>query len=332
MNPIDDDPFAYRSQGGAFNIGADETDSMSAFIKVDDQLMCVTRKNIRMVLMADSVDPERTNPNIDHNVQHILPYGSDNELVGRTFQQAGVLFKEHTLHNSIDYNKGISISLSFLKEITALEKLRNEYTNEEESINSSLSSQGKNPTIPALPNLDQKVKGFISNTDHAMRSIMEITHLFYPNIKGAGWEKYLYQKIKNELGEEDPFTIFINTFRVFTEKIRTIRNKVEHPHGQLKDDVFVIENYKLTPANILEMPSIFYDGKEHNLPKMKVSAFMESTTHNLLMIFELLMVYLCNLHAEPFAGDKRVVVSIPENERLASEKHVGFRYEIIWTK
>lgn len=113
MNPSDNDPFAYRSQGGSFSIGSEEGDNMSAFVKVDEQLMCITRKNIRTVLMADMVDPQRTNPNVGHNVQCVLPYGSDNEFVGRTFQQASILFEEHALPKSVDHNKGVSIALSF---------------------------------------------------------------------------------------------------------------------------------------------------------------------------------------------------------------------------
>ena len=329
MNSSDNDPFAYRSKGGFFNVGSEEGDNMSAFVKVDDQLMCITRKNIRTVLMADTIDPQRTNPNIDHNVQHVLPYGSDDEFVGRTFQQANILFEEHALSKSIDHNKGVSISLSFLKEITALQKLKKEYMAEERNITSAVSSQGKNLQIPALPNLEQKVKGFISNTDHAMRSIMELVQLFYPEIKSKGWDEQLYQTVKSKLGDKDPFTIFVNTFKEFTEKTRKIRNTIEHPDN---DNVLTIENYKLTPANILDIPSVSFNGKEYSLPKMRVVAFMESTTANLLTIFEILMTYLCNLHAEPFAGDKRVVVSVPEDKREESAKHVGFKYQILWTK
>jgi hypothetical protein len=59
---------------------------------------------------------------------------------------------------------------------------------------------------------------------------------------------------------------------------------------------------------------------------------MDSTVHNLLAVFEFLMAYLCNLHVEPFAGSKRVVVSVPEDKRQESEKHVNFQYHIHWTK
>jgi len=80
------------------------------------------------------------------------------------------------------------------------------------------------------------------------------------------------------------------------------------------------------------MPSISYKGKEYNLSKIKISTFMESTVINLLNTFELMMVYLCDLHTEPFADEKRVIIQIPENERQESEKHVGFKYQILYTK
>ncbi|MCX6753240.1 MAG: hypothetical protein NTW62_02780 [Candidatus Nomurabacteria bacterium] len=327
MNQSDNDPFAYRSQGGAFNIGLEEGDNVSALIKVDENLFCVTRKNTRCMVMADDVDPERTNPNINHNIQHILPYGSDSELVGKTLQQANILFADHSLAQTINHNKGISTAFSFLKEITSLDKTKNDYVLEENGIKTNLS---KNPQIPSLPNLEQKVKGFVLNADHACAHIMEMANLFYPDVKGKGWESKLIGKL--DATSQDDFINFIKSFEAYTVGIRRMRNKIEHPHGELKDDLLNIENYKLTPENTISPPSIIYKSDVYNLPKIKISAFMESTITNLVNIFELLMAYLCNLHAEPFAGDKRVVVSVPEDKREESAKHVGFEYQILWTK
>lgn len=327
MSADDNDPFIYRSQGGRFEVGSEEGDNMSAFIKVGEQLLCITRKNTRTVLLADDVDPDRTNPNIQHNVQNILPYGSDNKFVGKTIQQASVLFKEHSLPTIIDYDKGKSISFSFLKEITALDKAKCEYVNEEAIINSNLS---KSVHVPSLPNLEQKIKNFISNADHACGLVMEMANLFYPDVKGKGWESKLVGKL--ELSEQDHFIEFVKSFQEFTAGIRRMRNKIEHPYGELKDDIFNISNYKLTPKNVVALPLISYISKDFSYPEVQVSIFMDSTINNLLTIFELLMAYLCNLHAETFTGDKRVVVEIAEDKRQESEKHVRFQYQILWTK
>ncbi len=326
--PADDkDPFMYRSQGGRLEIGSEEGDNMSAFVKVDGQLLCITRKNTRTVVMADDADPERTNPDIQHNVQHILPYGSDSKFVGKTLQQASIFFEEHSLPKIIDHNKGISIAFSFLNEITALDRSKNVYLDEESRINAALS---KTPHVPSLPNLEQKVKNFVSNADHTCGLIMEMAHLFYPNVKGKGWELKLAGELKSP--ENDSFIEFVRSFQEFTTGIRRMRNKIEHPHGELKDDNFTIQNYKLTPMNTVSPPSIHYASKDFTYPETRVSVFMDSTVHNSLTIFEMLMAYLCNLYAKPFAGDKRIVVAVPEDKRQISERHVGFQYQILWTK
>ena len=59
---------------------------------------------------------------------------------------------------------------------------------------------------------------------------------------------------------------------------------------------------------------------------------MESNIASLLTTFELLMAYLCNLHAESFAGDRRIVVPILEDKRSEAEKNIGFEYQILWTR
>lgn len=327
MSTDNNDPFVYRSQGGRLEVGSEDGDNMSAFIRVGEQLLCITRKNTRTVLLADDVDPDRTNPNIQHSVQNILPHGSDSKFVGKTIQQASVLFKEHSLPTIIDYDKGKSISFSFLKEITALDKAKCEYVNEEAIINSNLS---KSVHVPSLPNLEQKIKNFISNADHACGLVMEMANLFYPDVKGKGWESKLVGKLESP--EQDHFIEFVKSFKEFTAGIRRMRNKIEHPYGELKDDIFNISNYKLTPKNVVALPLINYISKDFSYPEVQVSIFMDSTINNLLTIFELLMAYLCNLHAETFTGDKRVVVEIAEDRRQESEKHVRFQYQILWTK
>jgi hypothetical protein len=329
------DQFAYRSEGGYFSMGSDENDHVSGLVKVDDQLLCITQKNIRTVLMADDVDPDRTNPNINHNIQEVIPYGSENKFVGKTLQQASILFEENSLLPHIDHNKGISIALSFLKEILSLDKVRDEYIIEQNDINESLiemSSNGSISPVPCLPNLEQKLKNFILNADRAKGLIMDLVILFYPDIELSknkpSWEEQLHLKVKKSLGKKEQFTIFINDFKKFTQLLREIRNCIEHS----KDPGFKLElkNYVLTPKNDIDMPSISFIGKKNNLAKMRVVDFLELTTDNLLGIFELLMAYLSNFHANTFADNKRIVIDIPEDKRPKNERHVRFRYEIIW--
>lgn len=140
------------------------------------------------------------------------------------------------------------------------------------------------------------------------------------------WEDKFLQKIAAVTNQQD-FVNFITNFKQYTQTLRELSNWCRHPHDQKYS--ISIENYKLSPENILDVPSISFSSGTCTLPKMRVAAFIDSTTFNLLTIFELLTAYLCNLHAEPFAADKRVVVSVPADKRKGSEKHVGFQYQIL---
>lgn len=328
----ENDPFTWRSGGGKFDIGDDENDSTSALIEVDGQLFCVTKKNIRSIIMADTIDPERTNPGVRHSQQQILPYGSENHFVGRILQQASILFEEHALLPNINCKQGVAIAFSFLKELISLDKIKNEYIEEESKINSGFNGQPHSDGsfyLPSIQNLEQKVKTFITNIDHTERLLIETAQLFYPDIKNKNWEEQLYEKIKKQLGEDHECAIFIKSFKKFTGLIRKIRNSIEHPD---KDNIFVINNYKLTPQNILSRPSLLFTGKDYSLPETNISEFMTISVENTLLIFESLIAHLCNMHAEPFAGDKRIVVEISPEKRSEQEKHVKFRYQILWTK
>ena len=168
MTKENNDLFAWRSGGGRFEIGSKEDQGISALIKVDDMLLCLTKKNIYSIITADTIDPKRTNPNIRHSQQHILQYGSDSPFVGRTLQQANLLFEEHSLPKSIDINKGISIAFSFLNEIISLNNLKEEYAIEKKG--EDFKFQGKPAPdgsihIPSILNLEQKTNKFISNAE-----------------------------------------------------------------------------------------------------------------------------------------------------------------------
>ena len=332
-----DDPFAWRSGGFKFEIGSGEEQGVSAFIEVDGKFLCLTNKSIHSIIMADVTDPNKTNPNIGHSQQKILPYGSDNHIVGRTLQQASILFIEHSLSPNVDISKGVSIGFSFLNEMVSLDRIKDEYISKEQDQKNNFT--GKPATdgsthIPTITNLKQQVENFVTTADHATKSLIELVQLFYPDIKNKGWEEQLYIKLKDQYGEKDERVIFVGSFKESTEMIRKIRNTIEHPDTE---NIISIKNYELTPKGAIKKPEISFNGKNYrdeiiSFPETLVSDFMIYTLENLLIIFELLMAYLCDIHAQPFAGDKRVVAEVLPEKRLPNEKKVRFKYDILWTK
>ncbi len=332
---MSDDQYAWRSGGTRIDLGSEGDLGISSLIEVEDKLFCLTQKNIKSIIMADTIDPKRTNPNVRHSQQQILPYGSESPLVGRTFQQASILFKEGILPNTINYKEGVNISYSFLNEIISLSDKKDAFIDEQDKINSSLETKpapDETFHLPSIPNLDQKIYNFILNADHASAFVMKLVQLFYPNIKNSDWVEELYKKLKEQFGDDNDVVIFVKSFKDLPEKIRCLRNAIEHKHNPENNDEVNSSNYHITPKNVLELPSISFNGKYHPFSSILISEFMESTLQNLLSMFELMMVHLCDIHVEPFAGDKRFVVGVPLEKRQPNENNVGFKYDILWTK
>lgn len=326
MNTENENSFDWRA--GGFRMEMES--NVSSLIKVKDDLLCITKNDIRSIITADLIDPEKTNPDIRHSQQIISPHGSDNIFVGGILQQADELFKNYALPKDVNYQKGIDISFDFLIEILSLNSLIEEYTNSEKEINDKYDVKPKNDgsiEIPSIKNLDQKVKEIITSADHSVLLIIELVRFFYPDIKNKNWCEQLSEKIKLQIGDNCQELIFINSFKSFIGLIRDIRNKIEHPDIT---DILIISNYKITPAGVVK-PTIYFKNNNNEIEE-SISKFSNSIVNNIFNIFQSLMAILCSINAKTFAGDRITVVEIPDKQRKDNEKHVRFKYEIILTK
>lgn len=326
MDKENKNSFDWRS--GGFRMEMDS--NVSSLIQVRDDLICVTQNDIRSIITADLIDPEKTNPNTRHAQQIITPHGSENPFVGGILQQASELFKDYALPNNIDCQKGINISFDFLIELLSLNNLVQEHINNEKEIKDKYSGKPKNDgsiEIPSIKNLDQKFKEIITSADHSILSIIELVRIFYPDIINKNWCGQLSEKVKLQVGDNRKELTFINSFKSFIELIREIRNKIEHPHIEA---ILIISNYKVTPDGVIA-PMISFKSDINNTEE-NISKFSNSIVNNIFNIFQSLMAILCNINTQPLAGDQITVVKIPDKQRKDNEKHVKFKYEVLWTK
>lgn len=326
------DPFAWRKGGGHFQIGDGDEGGVMDIFEVDNNLLCITRKGIHSIYLADSVDPNRTNPSLPHSQQKILSYGSDEQIVGRTLMQAKLLFEKHALPDRINCSTALSIALAFLKELISLHEIAAHYVEEEKEKNLLFAgSVGSDMSlrIPAIGNIEQRAKQFLTNADHATRHLMAISQLFYPDIKNEKWAKQLNEKLENENGKTHPITKFTGFMGMWVWLMRNLRNAIEHPKS---NDRVEFNDYTLASTGEIKPPTILYKNDETPLQEMFVSQLMVDTIENLLFFFETFVAYLCNIHAEPFAGDRRFVSEISDTNRAPGQVHVRFGYQIDWTK
>ncbi len=325
------DPFLWRKQGFRFEIGDDENEGVSAMVPMDDNIICVMRRSIHSISLADSIDPNRVNPSIPNSQQKLIAYGSDDSMVGRTFLQADILFKEHSLPSEIDRLSALNLAFSFLKEVISLQEATASYVEDESAKNTSFTGHigsDQSLKIPSIHNLEQITKLFLVNVDHATSYLMRLTQLFYPDIANTKWSKNLFEKLKKERGEQDQFTKFSDAMSGWVWCMRNLRNAVEH---QMPENIVEIQNYKLNAEGKVSLPTIFYNNNETPLNKIALSRFMVDSVEELQFYFENLMAYLCNTHALPFVNTPRLVVETSVVDRPPHQKHVRFGYYIALT-
>ncbi len=78
-------------------------------LPLKNRLLIFTDKCTYEVRLADQIDPNRTNPNLPHNVrQKLLDYGIQSELVYKILLQAKVLFQKNML--PIDTERALELS------------------------------------------------------------------------------------------------------------------------------------------------------------------------------------------------------------------------------
>lgn len=331
MDISEEEKFRRRSEGGIFQISNEEGDNMSAMISMDDEMLIVSRKGVHTFATEDSIDPNRTNSNVRRQKQTILPYGSDDPLIGRTLQQAEVLLgKNSPMQAKIDSMEAIRIALSFIQEMASLRNISREYSELEELKNSQIKIDSDGAlSLPSISDVKQQAKKFILGANHASRSIMDLAKLFYPDLRNdesKKWNVDLYERIYKERGKSDQATVFMGQLSLKMWQLRDIRNAIEH---EKEDDKVIIRNYTQTAESKVRPPSIQYLNSKMPLNEMGLSQFMLETVEDLIIAFEMLMVHMCNNSSGNGHSPGDIIMGVtevPEETRGDHEKHVGFRY------
>jgi hypothetical protein len=324
------DPFAWRNGGKRIELGDKEDGDLSAMINANGTLLCVMRHAVHTIRLADDIDPERTNPKITDTQQRVLSFGSDDAFVARTLLQAEELLKGGFMSKKVDTGKGVAAAWAFTKELASLHEavvdLEGEVSKKDASFNGNPASDSS-IRVPAISNIEQRTKLFVINADHAVRHIMELAQLFYPDIPSSKWILHLYEKLKKLHGEKHPATQFIQSIMPWVHTMRNTRNGVEHPEDNGK---VTIHNYRVTEKGLVLRPTIQYEGTETNFPEMPVLTYMKNTEESLQAAFESTLACLCDINIDSALANELEIVEIPEETRRLTMKHV--RYQLTFVR
>lgn len=304
-----------RESGGMADIGTKEDGAIIQMIKIGERLIILKEKSIYEFMMADDIDPERTNIKLPNNIHKlIIDQGSESEIVSKVFLTANTLFNKGKFDESVDIPKALNLTLDLIQELAILESEINSYLKKEEEVSAEYESKRDKPvsySIPSIGNAKNRCTTIFQKADHIEQTLMKIITIFYPNAGLTQQSHFpkLREIIKEKYGEKDSFTEFLESTLEFMTVIRNLRNALDH---QLKG--VEVYDFELAASSDVIAPSIELDFKGSKLERQSLSEFLKILIPNYIHICELTIVHLAGRNFIPGLM-QQAIREIPEEKR-----------------
>jgi hypothetical protein len=167
--------------------------------------------------------------------------------------------------------------------------------------------------IPSVGNVASRGKAFIQTADHSVRSLSELVALFDSSVRiGGGWFDKYQKRMAQTHGENHDFVKALRNISPHFLRLRGARNAVEHPEPSQR---VVFQDFRLKADNRVYVPSIEVIHLEHPMPEDNFDDYAHRTIEMLVAAFEALMLHLCVLNVQPFAGTSTHVIELDTSER-----------------
>lgn len=315
-----------RNSGGHTTVGTEDEGAIMEMNNIAGRLLVIKERAIYEIVMADSIDPERTNANLPPMIQKIIiDRGTESEIVSRTLLTAIGLFKPEYIVTTVDCNIIISLMIDMLSEIYILEKEISEYQQSENDASAEyeIRKQEKAPyKLPSVVNLESRCKTIFQKADHVEQLLMGIITRVYPDLKLTKQSHFpnLHQEIKKLYHENDGFVKLLETANDFMQVLRELRNGFDHRLDHTK-----AIDYELQVNGDIISPTIELNHKKIKLDRTSLSEFLKLVVDNLIYLVEMVLVYLASKNLRNTAIPN-YVKKIPVEKR--QNKFVSFS---IWS-
>lgn len=316
-----------RNSGGSITLPSD-TGGITDMGEINGALHLIGGSAIYRVQLADEIDPQRTNVTIPNTHQKVLSYGTDHLFVRQTLMTARRLFNDNVLNSVFDCKTGINLSFEVLLDMAAMrdiiEKMHDKLKQVSEEMKNIAVDQ-RSVKIPSMGDARGEAKAFLQKADHVTVTLFNIAKLFYSDTIGPRWFESLHNLISEKYKKDSPFTKFLETVLPFLKFMRNARNAMEHPD---KTKGIKVIDILLLPSGELRPPSIEIIHPETPQSSVSLLGLMEQITNQLATVFEIMLVHLCDVNVQSFAGMPLIVIEYDENQQKAFKCRYGYASRI----
>ncbi|MGH2666908.1 hypothetical protein [Flavobacterium sp.] len=314
-----------RDSAGTAEIGTKEDGAITSTMKIGERLFFIKERSIYEFVMADDVDPNRTNIDLPNNMHKLIAtQGSDSEIIGRTILTAKRLFQKELFPAELNINHALELTLELVQELIVFDDEVKSYLEQETKVIDEYEERkGEKLSfiIPSISNVHTRCKTIFQKADHISQILMEIIIIFNPGTSLNKQSQFinLHEIFKTKYVENDSFTKFIEDTLEFFEIIRGLRNCLDH---RLKN--VDVKDFEIQVNSNIISPTIEMDYRKAKLEREALSSFLPMVKENLMTIFENTIAYLADrgvLKQRIVSGQVRLV---PEEMRI--NKFIKFSY------
>lgn len=234
-------------------------------IVIGDELYIFKTTSIFRMLTAESIDPELVEPDTKHSYEKISDFGTESDYVARCILQARKLLPfvtkgEESKNKVLKQLWELNLQLLNCKKVVC--EIDIHYSNLIVKCNQIIidnKSSSVIPPLPKIPELEEKVRVFLTNSKLTLIGIFKFLAEFHPLPIGDRTESHFDKHIKwleENLGADHEISKLLKADLEWIRLLSECRNAIEHSGSGQKID---ITNFTLKPGNKFSTPCWTYD-------------------------------------------------------------------------
>lgn len=243
----------------------DIQDPIIESLVIGDSLYLIKANSIFRMLTADSIDPQRTALETKHSYEKIYDFGCRSEYVARVLIQAKKLSpyisnadmeKDQVLSHVWNMN---GLLLNCRKVVVELEEYYQDLIPKCDKIISHNQNNNVMPALPKVPELESKLRVFLTNAKLVLIESFKFLALFYQIPINDTNESYFNKHLSflsGQLGEKNEIVKLLSQDMSWIRLLSECRNAIEHAGAGQNIE---IENFIIKPGNRFSAPTWTYD-------------------------------------------------------------------------
>lgn len=291
--------YKIRESAGSMEIrDPDDPSPISGFLQINNErLFVIKEKSVFEILMADSIDPDRINPDIPNTYRKVLTCGAGEESFWRILMLVDHLCNKDFLDNHVRRRFVIEKTLSLQSKLCAMKATIRKLEEEQRTLSDSIKEQQTDCrggfALPQISGLEERTKEFYHNAWKCFKDLFSmLSHAFQLNRSVAHTES---RKILAErFGEDDGFICFLDEIAETFEFFRNIRNSIEHQKENERLDVM---NFNLSASGEISVPSVYFVFKDKTFGPAGAIDSLSSSFDRIVEVSESFLAYTLSYQA-----------------------------------